>query len=312
MKKSKSLFFLLQFVCFAVAASAQISYSNGKICVNGAPSNSYYTFSANNWSGMYMTCKTNNFLQFDLTPYNPRIAGTGDQVVFYNSQTSTFNGIQVADVYNYSDARAKENIVPLTTGLSNILNLRPISYTWKQQVTDMTSNSSDISATAYGPIECSDKIQYGFLAQEVEEVIPDAVKTDEEGRKMINYIAIIPMLVQAVQELQSTIELQTKKIEELSGGEELKVASHPSNNKIVSCSPNSSNGNVTIITQLEKDITSAILTISSMTGSKEKTLLISSDMPTVSENISSLSPGIHIVSLYVNGLLADSQRIIKE
>lgn len=317
MKKFKSFIIVLLFACGAVTSTAQISYSGGKICINGASANSHYSMYAKDWGGMYMTCKTNNFLQFDLTPNNPRIAGTGDQVVFYNTQTSTFNSIQVANVYNYSDARAKENIQTLTTGLNSVLSLRPVSYNWKKDVyiTSLASTATNpeekATKAAYGPIE-DGQTQYGFLAQEVEEVIPDAVKTDEDGHKMINYTAIIPMLVQAIQELQSTIEMQAQKIEQLSYGQIAQLANSNSNNKILSCSPNPSNGNVSISTQLESGVTTAQLTISSMTGNRERILSVSSNAPSVSENISSLSPGIHIVSLYVNGKLADSQRLIKE
>ena len=59
---------------------------------------------ANDWNGTYLTCKDSNFFQVDVTPDNPRLAGTGNQVVFFNTETSTFNSVQVANVYNYSDA----------------------------------------------------------------------------------------------------------------------------------------------------------------------------------------------------------------
>lgn len=115
-------------------------------------------------------------------------------------------------VLNYSDARAKENIASLSSGLDKVLNLRPVTYTWK--VYDGTASLKQGSSAiplAYGPKE-DDNVQYGFLAQEVEEVFPDAVKTDEEGRKLINYTAIIPVLVQSIQELQGTIEEQATTI----------------------------------------------------------------------------------------------------
>lgn len=317
MKKIKYLFLAIQLVFVSVVATAQISYSGGKISINGAPANSYYSLYAKDWGGMYYTCKTNNFLKFDLTPANPRIAGTGDEVVFYNSQTSTFNSIQVANVYNYSDARAKENIQPLSMGLNTILSLRPVSYNWKQEpsqaiaTTASIDSSNDLHGAAYGPIE-DEQTQYGFLAQEVENVIPDAVKTDEEGHKMINYTAIIPMLVQAIQEMQSTIEAQAQKIDLLSNGAVASAYASNADNKIIGCNPNPANGNVTITTKLQDETSSGQLVISSMTGNREKTFAVSCGMPSVTENVSSLNAGIHIVSLYVNGKLADSQRLIVE
>lgn len=316
MKKLKSSLLLLLLVSFAVTTSAQITYIGGKLGVNNASTNTFYSFNAKDWTGMYMTCKSSNFLQFDLTPANPRIAGTGNQVVFYNTQTQTFNSIQVANVYNYSDARAKENVQTLKSGLSSVLSLRPVSYKWKREavVQSLSSEPSEkeniTSTVANGPVE-DDQTQYGFLAQEVEEVLPDAIKTDAEGHKMINYTAIIPMLVQAVQELQATVETQAQRIEQLSNGKGTQLIGD-ANNKILSCSPNPTNGFVTITTQLDNDVKSAKIIISSLMGSREKELTVSPQSPTASTSISSLNSGIYIVSLFVNGKLADYQRLIKE
>lgn len=94
----------------ANSSMAQIKYSGGNICINEASKNTFYGLSIDKWPGMYWTCKGHNFFQLDVTPINPRIAGTGNQVVFFNTATSTFNSIQVANVYNYSDERAKKNI----------------------------------------------------------------------------------------------------------------------------------------------------------------------------------------------------------
>lgn len=46
-----------------------------------------------------------------------------------------------------------------------------------------------------------DKLQYGFIAQEVENILPAIVNTDNEGYKSIDYIKVIPFLTNALQEL---------------------------------------------------------------------------------------------------------------
>lgn len=316
MKKIKFSLLLLLLISYTATLSAQIVYEGGKIRINKAPANSTHSFYAEDWSGLCMTCKENNFFQIVITPDNPRIAGTGNQVVFYNTDTRTFNSIQVANVYNYSDARAKENVQTLKSGLSSILGLHPVSYNWKQEVAtqSLSRDSSEKNDTTldvgYGPVE-ENQTQYGFLAQEVEDVIPNAVKTDADGHKMVNYTAIIPMLVQAVQELQATVEKQAQQIEQLSNGKGLCMVSD-TNNKILSCSPNPTNGAVTISTQLDSDVSNAKIFISSLAGNREKVLTVSPQCLTVTTNISSLNEGVYIVSLFVNGKLVDYQRLIKE
>lgn len=310
--KAISLFVLS---LIAVEASAQMKYFEGKININNATPVANYGFRADNWQGMYLTCKDGNFFQVDVSPQNPRIAGTFDEVVFYNTQTRTFNSIQVADVYNLSDMRAKENIEPLTFGLNTIQNLRPVSYKWKKNEVAEKNNAeyaeNDTTLQlAYGPND--NKTQYGFLAQEVEAVMPDAVLTNEDGHKMINYTAIIPVLVQAVQELQAKVETQALQIEQLSKEKGISKSLSVVDNKIVSCSPNPTDGKITIVTSLTNDTENAKLVISSLDGNNDVQFVVSYASPTVSADISSLKSGIHIVSLYVNDKLVDSQRIVKQ
>lgn len=292
----------------ANSSMAQIKYSGGNICINEASKNTFYGLSIDKWPGMYWTCKGHNFFQLDVTPINPRIAGTGNQVVFFNTATSTFNSIQVANVYNYSDERAKKNIHGLNNGLSKITLLNPVSYDWKEEKV-MADSLNGIAPS--GPIENGVR-QYGFLAQDVEKVMPDVVATDENGFKMVNYIAIIPVLVKAVQELQSTVSKQSDLIKELIGKQSSGTGKIETANKILSCSANDSGERLSIATQLDDGVTNAHLVISSISGEPERTIPVSAQSPNVDENISSLQKGIHIVGLYVDNGLSDSKNWVKE
>jgi hypothetical protein len=90
---------------------------------------------------------------------------------------------------NPSDARLKTDITDLGYGLSSILALRPVSYKWKSDTVNQGT-------------------QYGFIAQEVQTVMPDLVKefeTTEDGEKVtrlgLEKEGIYAALVKAVQEL---------------------------------------------------------------------------------------------------------------
>jgi len=86
-----------------------------------------------------------------------------------------------------SDQRLKKNIENTVYGINDIMKLRPVSFNWN-------TDSDDASTTA------------GFLAQEVEEVLPKLVMTDGNGYKELNTIGLVPVLVKAVQEQQLQIE----------------------------------------------------------------------------------------------------------
>jgi len=86
-----------------------------------------------------------------------------------------------------SDSDLKENITPLENPIEKIKAINGIKFTWKDP-------------------EISTDEQVGVLAQEVEQVLPQAVSTNDEGNKMISYASLIPLLIEAVKEQQKTIE----------------------------------------------------------------------------------------------------------
>lgn len=53
--------------------------------------------------------------------------------------------------------------------------------------------------------------EFGLLAQEVEKILPDVVLTDPDGKKLINYNALVPFLVKAVKELNEKLEANSAK-----------------------------------------------------------------------------------------------------
>jgi hypothetical protein len=84
-----------------------------------------------------------------------------------------------------SSAKLKSNIVELKTGLSIVNQLRPVSFTWKYK-----NNNADT----------------GFIAEEVEKIIPHIVSYSNNEVSGIDYSKVVPYLVAAIQEQQKIIE----------------------------------------------------------------------------------------------------------
>ena len=78
--------------------------------------------------------------------------------------------------------------------LDKVLNLRGVSFEWKK---DGARNSNPQQG-----------VQIGFVAQEVETVVPELVKTDSEGYKSVAYANVTALLIEAVKEQQKTIAEQ--------------------------------------------------------------------------------------------------------
>lgn len=119
------------------------------------------------------------------------ILGYGSGYSFYGSGTSYNNGTVYGNSFIYnSDSRLKENIEKMKDGLAKILALNPVSFTWKKDIESTQAGKDDI----------------GFIAQEVEKVLPGLVTTDEKGIKGVDYVRVVPVLVQALQEQQAEID----------------------------------------------------------------------------------------------------------
>lgn len=181
-------------------AHAQFKYEGGKVLMNTDTQYLYYAITVAG-NGMYFDHSNGRFLQISVAAEGaPRLAGHNNQIVFYNSQTSTFNSIQVSKVYNYSDARAKTSIQTLSNGLDIISKLRPVTYNFK-------SSGSGVAKAAYAYNQYTgSNSEIGLLAQELETVLPNLVFTDDEGRKLVDYTALIPVLIDAVKTLRQEIE----------------------------------------------------------------------------------------------------------
>lgn len=91
-----------------------------------------------------------------------------------------------------SDRRLKTNITPLEKSLDKVMKLNGVTFNWDK------SNPKNANA--------STTLQYGFIAQEIEKVIPELVSETSDGYKTVNYVGVIPVLTQAIQEQQQEIE----------------------------------------------------------------------------------------------------------
>lgn len=115
---------------------------------------------------------------------NTRITGT-------LSATSTIYSDGDIIAYASSDARLKNNIVPITSALEKLITINGVEYDW----------NADLQNTHTGH-------DVGVIAQEIEQILPEAVITRDDGYKAVRYEKLIPLLIQAIKELSNKVELK--------------------------------------------------------------------------------------------------------
>ena len=100
-----------------------------------------------------------------------------------------------------SDIRFKRNIASIENPLEKILSLRGVTYDWRRD--------------EFPDRHFTDKHQMGVIAQEVEAQFPEAVLTDKDGYKSVNYSSLVAPLIETVKELYNKYLVHDRKIEKL-------------------------------------------------------------------------------------------------
>ena len=88
------------------------------------------------------------------------------------------------DVIAYSDERVKENIKTIDNSLEKVNKLRGVEFNKIGE----------------------DKKSIGVIAQEIEKVLPEVVRTDDEGMKSVAYGNVVGVLIEAIKELNKEVE----------------------------------------------------------------------------------------------------------
>ena len=167
-------------------------HTAGQIQVGSSGSSQLYL---GNTSGNYFRFHTNN----SDTYFDANVGdiywrqGSSTRYIFHmNNATMTVYGT----ITQHSDIRLKENIITIDSALDKVKKLRGVYY-----------NRKDISLGK----------QIGLIAQEVEDVVPEVVKTidDDFKTKSIAYAQLNALLVEAIKEQQTIIDDLKSRLETL-------------------------------------------------------------------------------------------------
>ncbi|HSO89272.1 MAG TPA: tail fiber domain-containing protein, partial [Draconibacterium sp.] len=209
MKSLIKILFLTSILLIYINASfSQVTVnSNGSLFVDSYDGN----WSRANWTQVHY--------QYTCAYHLANTYYGGD--VFYvlgNGNVWTRNGYLIA-----SDSILKTNINNISFSLDKIKKLRGVTYNRKYKVTSSIPTDGELlPSSGHSDMLIEQKIEpteYGLIAQEVEKIIPDAVKTMHDSTKAISYSALIPILIEAIKEQQTQIET----IQEIISTQESKI-----------------------------------------------------------------------------------------
>ncbi|MEN8250552.1 MAG: tail fiber domain-containing protein [Bacteroidota bacterium] len=217
------------------------------------------------------------------------------------------NGSQVT-----SDLRLKENIRDLPNSLEKLKSIRGVKFDF------ISPEESETNQARKDEMEYMDKNRYGFIAQEIMEIFPDLVKYDEEiDQYSVDYMGIIPILVESVKEQQGIIESLQNQINTISLKGTLKSTSvstsDPSNpdiSELFQNAPNPFNEVTTIRYTLDEEVTSAFIYLYDMTGKQLKSFELHTGTGEISIFGGELESGMYIYCMIADGIIIAQKQMI--
>ena len=232
-----------------------------------------------------------------------------------------------------SDARLKSDIKKIGNTLGGLLKLEGVTYRFVDEPKiDLPQKPGDAVNETKEPIP--DRERTGFLAQDLEKVFPNLVITDTTGYKSVDYIGLIPVIVEALKEQQSLITAQSLKIAELQSaqGEAVLMPEGSAQSRMTATqsesrldveettavnaflyqnAPNPFNVRTEIRYYLPQEVASATLYLFNMQGALVKNFsLPARGEGTQTVEASELAPGMYIYSLVADNREVDAKRMI--
>ena len=258
---------------------------------------------------------------------------------YYNPSVNTnfvFNtNLRVNGINITSDARLKENVQLLDNSLELLSDINAVTYNYKlselpkisssteTQLTGQNDQNSFASSTSEKEhldkqyqeeidkkiSEEASRKHIGFLAQDVQKVLPELVHTDDKGIMSIDYIGFIPILVESIKEMRNKIEEQELIIEKLQSkllSEGSSISISKSINSMLQNAKLYNKDMASVSYKIDMDFSTANLFIYNLSGQLLKNLELESPQSDIYIDRNELGIGTFIYVLIVDGKKVDT------
>lgn len=224
----------------------------------------------------------------------PQVSGSGNKILLYNGQTNTYNVLNSLECYENLSTTSMLSTKATESSYGIVSALQPVSYNWKSDLKDNKSLSMVVK-------------HYGFLAQDVEKVFPQAVMTDLQQRKLVNYNSFVPLIAGSIQALQcNLVELQNeaKDLDTLS--EVIRA------NDLYLLSSYCSQQNMSVTYNVASDAEDAFILITSLNGNvlQRYTLKDFGVQKKCDLSVNTLAAGLYNCTLFVNEKICRTRRLV--
>ncbi len=196
----------------------------------------------------------------------------------------------------------------------------------EEQIATYEEASRNGETEAMETYEGKQVVHYGLAADQLKEVYPELVYEDDKGNACINYVEMVPLLVQSINELQARIDEQDKEIAQLKGEDNEGVSAAKARGKVVtgdntdmgtdviSLSQNKPNPfceRTSIDVNIPETISSAAIFIYDMSGKQIDKITVSDrGASSISVSSTGLGEGMYLYSLIADGKVIATKKMI--
>lgn len=326
--KMRKVFLMAISIAMFAAVNAQVKvdrYSNMGIGIS--PSTSYKLYVHGNvrishWTDLILDMTGGSSSSPVLYPerdyYFQLGTSTKKTSTLYAYNVRYYNGL-----YKSSDKRIKRNIRAIDSSMNILNQLSGVQY---ELIPEAIGDSLPESVV----VETIGKNNFGFIAQEVQKVIPEIVMEDDStGLLSIDYTSLIPIMVEALkaqQELNKSLAKQLKKVKkrvkalENNSSPSQKSATFNSSEEnayehleaqLFQNNPNPFNIQTNIKCVVPESVNESTLHIYNMNGSPINTYpIIERGEVNIEISSSELNTGMYLYTLIADGQEIDTKRMI--
>ena len=221
--------------------------------------------------------------------------------------------------YITSDSTKKENVVPITDAIEKVKSINGVTYNLKSDDLETSLREENEPVDSEGEKTTLER-NAGVFSQDVKRVLPEAVRTLEDGSEVVSYNDLVALLIEAVKEQQEQIEElqaiisneetnQTKSAQSSTSiDEDVLLKSDP---KLYQNAPNPFTESTVIKYEIPDHFSYAMINIYNLQGRQIRSYRITeSGVGSISIPGSDLSPGQYIYNLVSDGIEVDSKKMI--
>lgn len=234
---------------------------------------------------------------------------SGTYAGYFSGNVKVTGSVTATTVNTTSDIRLKDNISKIDNDVTKniLLQLHPVTYRFKNDSNILFSEEDFTIA------------HYGLIAQELQKVLPELVHEECNGYLSVNYIELIPLLINALQNQQQQIDELNEILEGLSltnAPSARKAHKQNYNEETIEAilyqnNPNPFDKQTVINYQIPSSAQHAVLCIYNMNGLQLAEYPISSNgVGSITIDARHLDAGMYLYTLIVDGKAVDTKRMI--